>query len=214
MFNAIIGLAIKISRNFSIKRSSYIDLPKFLKDKKSIIYAQNNDNKCFPYTGLTSIFVTNRTNKNIPERVSKYKECDNYLNFDGIEFPVSIKSINKFEKQNKNININIFYFENSSIRPFSILKINPQKGIDLIWIEKDKKQNYCWIKNFSNSCLNQFIRQDILNKHVGCCLDKEAVKTITLTSNVSLQEFQHVIKTPLKVIYKNIRYEPILFVTM
>lgn len=41
------------------------------------------------------------------------------LNYNGIEFPVTINQINKIEKQN-NININVLGFENDYPFPFNI----------------------------------------------------------------------------------------------
>ena len=40
-------------------------------------------------------------------RVNQYKQWASELNFDGIEFPVSLKAIDKFERQNPNVNINV-----------------------------------------------------------------------------------------------------------
>ena len=37
--------------------ASYIDSPKWLKDKKSIINPQNNDNKCFQYAVTLAINI-------------------------------------------------------------------------------------------------------------------------------------------------------------
>ena len=56
----------------SINRGgSYIDLPKWLKDKKSTINPRNNDHKCFQYA-VTLALNLNRVNKH-PQRISKIK---------------------------------------------------------------------------------------------------------------------------------------------
>ena len=56
----------------SINRGgSYIDSPKWLKDKKSTINPRNNDHKCFQYA-VTLALNLNRINKD-PQRVSKIK---------------------------------------------------------------------------------------------------------------------------------------------
>ena len=44
-------------------------------------------------------------------RVNQYKQWVDELKFDGIEFPVTLKAIDKFEKQNADINVNVFGFD-------------------------------------------------------------------------------------------------------
>ena len=57
----------------SINRGgSYIDSPKWLKDKKSIINPKNNDNKCFQYA-VTLALNLDKIKREYPQRVSKIK---------------------------------------------------------------------------------------------------------------------------------------------
>ena len=46
----------KISLN---RRDTYIDSPKWLKDKKSTINPKNNDNKCFQYAVTVALSLDN-----------------------------------------------------------------------------------------------------------------------------------------------------------
>ena len=56
----------------SINRGgSYIDSPKWLKDKKSTINPKNNDHKCFQYAVTLALNLDNIDNH--PERISKIK---------------------------------------------------------------------------------------------------------------------------------------------
>jgi len=48
--------------------------------------------------------------KENPHRVSKYTQYENELKFEGIEFPVKLGDIPKFERQNE-IKINVFDFK-------------------------------------------------------------------------------------------------------
>ena len=58
----------KISLN---RGRSYIDSPKWLKDKKSTINPKNNDNKCFQYA-VTLALNLDEIKKN-PQRIFKIK---------------------------------------------------------------------------------------------------------------------------------------------
>ena len=54
---------------------------------------KNDDNVCFMWSILSAIYSVNKH----PQRVSKYKECENKLNFKGNNFPVSLNDTAKFE---------------------------------------------------------------------------------------------------------------------
>ena len=57
--------------------------------------SENNDNKCFMWSSLAKMYPVNSN----PQRISNYEMYKYKLNFDGIDFPVSIPSgIKKFEK--------------------------------------------------------------------------------------------------------------------
>ena len=91
----------------SLHRSgSYIDSPKWLKDKKSTINPENNDNKCFQYAVTLALNLDN-IEKN-PQRISKIKTFINQYNWKDIDFPPTSKDWRKFELNNK-FALNILY---------------------------------------------------------------------------------------------------------
>ena len=74
---------------------------------------------------------------------------------DGIEYPVKIKDISKFETQNHNIAIDVFALEKSNdintLYPVYITKsMNRLIEIDLLYLEKNGNSHYCLIKDFSS----------------------------------------------------------------
>ena len=74
-------------------------LPKELANKNAIINMKNKDNKCFLWCVLRAL----NPKKDHPERADKeLKPKENTLNMEGIEYPVSLKELNKFEKQKPN----------------------------------------------------------------------------------------------------------------
>ena len=78
--------------------SSYIDLPLEIKNKKACVNIQNNNEECFKYSILAALHY--QEIKKDHYRPSKYIKWQNDLNFEGIDFPVSLKDIDKFENQN------------------------------------------------------------------------------------------------------------------
>ena len=93
----------KISIN---RDGSYIDSPKWIKNKKSTINPKNNDYKCFQYA-VTLALNLDKIN-NHPERISKIKPFIDQYNWSDIDFPSTSKDWKKFELNNE-IALNILY---------------------------------------------------------------------------------------------------------
>ena len=89
----------KISLN---RGSSYIESPKWLKNKKATINPKNTkDNRCFQYA-ITA--VLNRQDiRDEPERIYNLKPFINNYNWKDTEFPSHSKDWRKFECNNKTI---------------------------------------------------------------------------------------------------------------
>ena len=68
---------------------TYIDSPKWLKNKKSTINPKNNDDKCFQYAVTLALNLDNIDNH--PERISKIKPFINQYNWKDIDFPPTNK---------------------------------------------------------------------------------------------------------------------------
>ena len=93
----------KISIN---RGGSYIDSPKWLKDKKSTINPKNNDYKCFQYAVALALNLDKI--KKDPQRISKIKPFIELYNWKDIDFPSTSKDWKKFELNNE-IALNILY---------------------------------------------------------------------------------------------------------
>ena len=118
VFYKIIKLELHTVSYRPLRGNTWIPLPKELADKKAIINIKNKDNKCFSYCVLRAIYPTN----NHPERVDKeLMEKENTLNMEGIEHPVSLKDIDRFEKQNLEISITLLGFnEKDKVYPLRV----------------------------------------------------------------------------------------------
>ena len=102
---SIIQLELHTMRYNPLRGETWIPLPKELANKKAIINVKNKDNKCFLWCVLRAL----NPKAGHPERLDKeLKTKDNTLNMEGIDYPVSLKDFNKFEKQNPSISITVF----------------------------------------------------------------------------------------------------------
>ena len=98
IFNGINYLFYDFNKVSISKGGSYIESPKWLKDKKCTINQKNNDNKCFQYATTLALNFS-KTDKHL-QRISKIKPfIDNY-NWNDINFPTAKKDWNRFDLNN------------------------------------------------------------------------------------------------------------------
>ena len=177
--------------NYSpLKGSSYIKLPQELKNK-GLINLQNEDNECFRWCHIRHL---NPQEKD-PQRIKKTdKIFIRQLDYSSIEFPVTVKQINKIEKQN-NICINLFGYEEKQPFPLYISKEKYQDHMELLLITEGENKHYVLIKDFNKlmfrqtkhehrkhfcmHCLQCFSREDVLTEHKNNCISingEQAIK--------------------------------------
>ena len=77
------------------KSGSYIDSPKWLKDKNSTKNPKNNDYKCFQYAVTLALNLDKINNHR--ERISKIKPFIEQYNWKDIDLPFASKDWKKFE---------------------------------------------------------------------------------------------------------------------
>ena len=143
-FKEVISFEIHTVDFKPVKGSSYIPLPDFLMRKKTIINMENKDDKCFLWCVLRYLHPREKHSS----RINDLREYENDLNIKGIDFPIKVKDIQKFENQNQNLpGINVFSVnDNNKIYPLRINQKDCQKTIDLFLFSKDEKEHYCLIK--------------------------------------------------------------------
>ena len=89
--------------HIELKRgSSYIDFPKWIKNKKATMNPKNlKDSNCFQYAIIAVLYHQDISNN--PERITKLKPFVNNYNWKDINFPAGPDDWNKFERYNKDI---------------------------------------------------------------------------------------------------------------
>ena len=191
--HSIIRLELHVVNYNPLRGEAWVALVKELANKNAIINPQNKDDKCFLWCVLRALNPA----KDHPERIDKkLKEKENTLNMEGIEYPVSLKDIDKFEKQNPSIFITVFGYEDKSVYVLrNSENTNREHNVILLLIKEKGVNHYCLVKNISRllssqvskhdgkkyfcmRCLNPFNNQKALDKHEEYCSNHEAVKII------------------------------------
>ena len=183
-----------------IKGSSYIKLPTELRNSaKGLINMKNEDNECFRWCHIRHL---NPQDKD-PQRIKKTdKAFVNNLNYQGIEFPVTIKQYNKIEQQNK-IRINVFGYEEKQKYPIYVSKEKYEDCMNLLLITENENKHYVLIKYFNKYmyditkhkerkhfcmyCLQHFTSERVLNNHKENCIQlngAQAIKMPTKDDNI------------------------------
>ena len=137
----------KISLN---RGGSYIDSPKWLKDKKSTINSKNNDDKCFQY-GKTLALNLDKIKKD-PQRISKIKPFIDQYNWKDIDFSSTSKDWRKLELNN-DIALNILYVPHNTRKIQFAYKsknnLTCDKQVILLMITDGENWHYLTVKNLS-----------------------------------------------------------------
>ena len=208
-FEKVIKLVLHTTRWDITNAGSYIELPQALKNKKAIINMKNQDDKCFLWCVLRAL----NPKDNHPERIDNdLKSKEDILNMQGIQYPVSLRGIDRFERLNPEISISVLgYNEEEKVYPLKVSKYTGCKNDIILLLIKDvEKSHYCLVKNISAllssqinnnehkryfclNCFNSFKSSDSLDKHKKYCYNNESVKISMPPPNTFLR-------------FKNFRY--------
>ena len=161
-FDGVNFLYYDFNKTSIYRGGSYIDSPKWLKDKKSTINPKNNDDKCFQYAFTLALNLDNIDN--YPERTSKIKPFTNKYNWKDIDFPAMSKDWKTFELNNE-IALNILYVPHNTRKIHVAYKskhhLTRENQIILLMITDGEKWHYLTVKNLSG------LLRGITSNHAG-----------------------------------------------
>ena len=110
VFDEFLYLDINFHQLNLMRGSSYLPLPDWLVRKKAIVNPHNDDEECFKWL----LIAAENVGMKYPQRVSNLRKFTDNYDWSGLEFPVSIKDIGKFETRN-NISVNVLAVEGRDI---------------------------------------------------------------------------------------------------
>lgn len=144
-YHSVSHLEINVNKYSPMRGGTYLDLPTKIKNSKSCINIQNNDNHCFLWSVVAALFPA----KMNVCRTHSYPHYSSVLNIEGMSFPVSYQDIKLFE-MNNNISINIYGVDKKSenVTGPLYLTINRKSvHVNLLYLERKGVSHYCLIKN-------------------------------------------------------------------
>ena len=140
------------------------------------------------------------------ERITDLNKYENSLNTKGIDFPMKLKHISKFEKLNPGLpGINVFSVnDNKKFYPLKMAEKDCLNTIDLFFFEEEGVSHYSLIKNFTRlvkkqltlskngvvfickKCFSHFTKYELLQKHITYCSNNETVAVKMPAQNTML----------------------------
>ena len=147
----IMHLYINFHRLALTRGSSYSELPEWLKSKKAVINPQNKDEEYFKWAIIEALH--HEEIRHHPERISLLRPYEKQYNWKGLKFAVSIKKIDRFEKNNRQIVVNVLFSNKKSQYIYTARRskhnVKCKKQVNLLMIEDGEKRHYTAIKNIS-----------------------------------------------------------------
>ncbi|XP_011700257.1 PREDICTED: uncharacterized protein LOC105457338 [Wasmannia auropunctata] len=189
----ILNLTVNVNKHNPLHAGCNIELPREIMLKKAVVNVKSEDNACFARSVVAALHPA----KSHTERESSYPLYSTVLNLNGIEFPMTLNQIEKFEELNT-ISINVFSVidnnENEkkglSIRHTRLTEKKKEKHVNLLYLQDNNNEgHFVWIKNlsrllsqqvnktknkkfFCDRCLHYFNRSEKLEAHVIDCQER------------------------------------------
>ena len=175
-----------------------------------MINLQNKDEECFKWAIIEALH--HEEIKHHPEEISLLRSYENQYNWKGLEFPVSIKKIDKFEKNNPGIAVNVLFGNKKNQNTYTARRsernVKCKKQVNLLLIVDGEKRHYTAIKSISRllkslnathegayqfcmKCLNGFRKASARGKYYDYYSSNGHVKVNMPTENGKWLKFHY-----------------------
>ena len=188
-----------------------VELPPKYKNSQSIINIKNNDQYCFLWCILAYLYPV-EDNKNMTSSYSKHFDK---FNLEGLDFPMKVTDIPKFENLNRlstggqQCCMNVFELTGNVLTPIHINMNYDQPQIDFLLYQN----HYCLItkmhylinkdshmKHVCRRCLTAFSSQPVLIDHIDRCQKQQPTKiTFSWKDQLKFEDYYMKIPVPIRV---------------
>jgi len=189
----ILEAFINVAQYQALKGGSYMPLTEKLKHKKALLNIKNTDTQCLRWAIRAALFPATRGRN--PLRPSSYPTNDG-LNFEGIDFLTPVSQIDRLERQNPNLAINVSGWDKEQVIVHRISEKEENiPRINLMITKQGDNTHYSYVKrltvllyeqnrhnerkNFCKRCLHGYSRKELLERHKLEC--KGLLKSPTRT---------------------------------
>ena len=163
VLHQLIRLDLHIYHFDPLRASAYLRLPKWIYSKRAVVNVKNDDAYCFVWAVLACLYSDQVQRDR--ERVMYYVPYFSEINLHGIQMPMRVCDIVKFERNN-NISISVYGVEEEFdpsvngltgyLYPIKVAKDVREKHVDLLMYSAGEKSHFCWIRNISRLIGGQY----------------------------------------------------------
>ena len=178
-------------------------LQNFLKIKKAITNPQNDDDDyCFLYC-IANSFHEKRIHL---ERItSQLRDEIKNFNTKGMKFPVEMRDIDIFERNNKGISVHVFGWDNGRVYIHRKAKIKINHHVYLLMLTNQGKKHFCLVKSltrllrkghqrnqrfYCDNCLNCRFTDKAFEEHKTFCEKQNPCETFP-PAKKEFMKFEH-----------------------
>ncbi|XP_018393244.1 PREDICTED: uncharacterized protein LOC108772246 [Cyphomyrmex costatus] len=149
----ILNLIVNANKLNPLRAGCHIKLPREIMLKRAVINVQSKDTACFAWSVVAALHPAK---KNV-ERKSSYSHYLSVLNLTGIEFPMTLNQIKKFENLN-DISINVYAIEDGIV-PIRLADRKRNKHVNLLYVQDDIEGHFALINNLSRLVRSQISKK-------------------------------------------------------
>jgi len=180
-------------------------VPDWIKKTRACIDVPNSGQECFLYAVLVCLIHSEHANLS-NKRLNFFKKYESLVNVSQMNFPVKISDLDRFERMNQRLAVNVFSVDCSKKRfyPVRVSKKRTENVcfINLLLLEnhfvaivnKSRLFSRGLSKNshrryFCDFCLNSFVSRREFLFHVELCENKQPQRTLLPTKELSKLTF-------------------------
>ncbi|XP_067205864.1 uncharacterized protein [Linepithema humile] len=150
----ILDLTINVNKFNPLRAGCHIELPRKIMLKRAVVNVKSNDNACFAWAVVAALYPVKKKS----DIVSQYPHYSTMFNLCGIEFPMTLPQISKFEKLNT-ISVNVFTMEDSKIIPLRLANDKMEKHVNLLYVHGNNDAHFVCIKDLSRLVSSQLSKE-------------------------------------------------------
>ena len=136
------------------RAGSYLRLPDKIRESKSVLNIQNDDNLCALWCILAHLYpkYKDSAGEHRNNKPTAYEEHKDEIDTGDLQFPLRISDIGKLERLN-NLSINVFTLTTKShvipVRISNQKEVPKERVIDLLYVVHELNSHYCLITNIA-----------------------------------------------------------------
>ncbi|XP_071579074.1 uncharacterized protein [Temnothorax nylanderi] len=174
----ILNLTVNVNKCNLMRVGCWMKIPLGIRLKQAVVNVLSENDTCFARAVVAALYPA----KHNAERCGSYPDYATVLNLDGIKFPIDLKQIGKFERQN-DVSINVFTTregiekkdkfgrgaDRNAIVPLRLTDDKRDRHVNLLYLRDTlrgvNRGHFAWIKNLSR-LVNSQLTAKRCAKHV------------------------------------------------